>query len=340
MTKILISLLLGTVLGMAQSLYTLTLSKDKVYAGEPLTATLTLKSNNSQPITKIRPALFKPKGYKVIPFSETNNTRSPRRYLLIPHLTGSHTLPSQRIEIAHKDPATYRNIWQTLQSPPVKLTVLPLPTGVDTVGNFTLTSTIDHPQVQANTPLNLTITIEGTGSLETAKPLQLGLRDALVFGSSAPVTNQIVEGAYHSTLTQTFSIVAEKDFALPPLTWRYLNTETGLTETLSTPTYHIQVKAKPQAKQSRTKVALLLLGIVIGGLLTLLILRWRTRRKNPPSDLTKQIRKARSDTALYALLLPYADNDKIAEILKKLEENIAQKAGHTIDRSYIALLLV
>ena len=339
MTKILISLLLGTVLGMAQNHYTLTLSKDKVYVGEPLTATLTLESNNSQPITKIRPALFKPKGYKVIPLSETNNARSPRRYLLIPHLTGSHTLLSQRIEIAHKDPATYRNIWQTLQSPPVKLTVLPLPIGVDTVGNYTLTSTIDHPQVQANTPLNLTITIEGTGSLDTAKPLQLDLRDALVFGSSTPVTSQIIKGAYHSTLTQTFSIVAEKDFALPPLTWRYLNTETGLAETLATPSYHIQVKAKPQAKQIGIKAALLLLGIVIGGLLTLLILRLRTRRKNPSSDLTKQIRKARSDTALYTLLLPYADNDKIAEILKKLEENIEKKTKHTIDRSYIAALL-
>ncbi len=340
MTKILISLLFGTILGMAQSHYMLTLSKDKVYVGEPLTATLALESNSSEVITKMRFPPFKPKGYKVVALSKTNDTESSRHYLLIPHLTGSHTLPSQRIEIAHKDPTTYRNIWQTLQSPPVTLTVLPLPTGIDTVGNFTLTSTIDHPQVQANTPLNLTITIEGAGSLETAKPLQLGLRDALVFGSSAPVTSQIIEGAYHSTLTQTFSIVAEKDFTLPPLTWRYLNTETGLTETLATPTYHIRVKAKPQIKQVSIKAALLLLGIVIGGLLTLVVLKWRTRRKKPPSDLTKQIRKARSDTTLYTLLLPYADNDEIAEILKKLEENIAQKAGHAIDRSYIASLLV
>ena len=339
MIKILISLLLGTVLGMAQSHYTLTLSKDKVYVGEPLTATLTLENNSSEVMTKIRPSPFHPKGYKVVPLSERSDTGSLRRYLLIPHLTGTHTLPSQRIEVAHKDPATYRNIWQTLQSPPVTLTVLPLPRGIDTVGNFTLKSTIDHTQVQANTPLNLTITIEGTGSLETVEPLQLDLKDALVFGSSTPVTSQIIKGAYHSTLTQTFSIVAEKDFTLPPLTWRYLNTETGLTETLATPTYPIQVKAKSQAKQIQTKVILIFFGIVIGSLLTLLILKWRTRRKNPPTDLSKQIRKARSDPALYTLLLPYADNDEIAGILKRLEENIAQKATHSIDRSYIASLL-
>ena len=339
MTKILISLLLGTMLSMAQSHYTLTLSKAKVYVGEPLTATLTLESNSSEVITKMHPSPFAPKGYKVLPLSETSDTRSPRHYLLIPHLTGTHTLPAQSIEIAHKDPDTYRNIWQTLQSPPVKLTVLPLPRGIDTAGNYTLTSTIDQQQIQANTPINLTITLEGTGSLETAKPLPLRLKDALVFGSSTPVTTQIIKGTYHSTLTQTFSIVAEKDFTLPPLTWRYLNTETGLTETLAAPAYHIQVKAKPQAKQLRTKAALLLLGIIIGCLLTLLTLRWRMRRKNPPSDLSKQIRKARSDTALYALLLPYADNDEIAEILKKLEENIEKKAGHAIDRSNIASLL-
>ena len=339
MIKILISLLLGTVLGIAQSLYTLTLSKDKVYVGEPLIATLTLESNGSEVMTKIHSSRFKPEGYKVVPLSEASDARHPRHYLLIPHLTGTHTLPSQRIEIAHKDPATYRNIWQTRQSPPVKLTVLPLPRGIDTVGNFTLTSTIDHPEVQANTPLNLTIIIEGTGSLETAKPLQLDLKDALVFGSSTPVTTKTLKGTYHSTLTQTFSIVAEKDFTLPPLIWRYLNAETGLTETLATPTYHIQVKAASQAKQIRTKATLLFLGMVIGGLLTLVVLKWRMGRKNPPSDLSKQIRKARSDTALYTLLLPYADNDEIAEILKKLEENIEKKAGHTIDRSYIAALL-
>jgi len=339
MIKILISLLFSTLIGAAQSHFTLNLYKQKVYVGEPITVTLALESNSTEPLSKIRLIPFKPKGYEVLPFPSESTKQSVRHYLLIPHLPGTHSLPPQSIEIAHKDPHTYRNIWQTLQTLPVKITVLPLPAGINTVGNYTLKSTIDHQHIQTNKPLNLTLTIEGTGSLETVKALQLDLKGALVFGSKPHITGEIRKGIYRSTLTQTFAIIAEEDFTLPPLTWRYLNTDTGLIETLASPAYQIEVTKAAQEKHTLLYTGFILLGLCGGILLTLLTLRYRTRAKRPVSDLTKQVRKTTSDTKLYHLLLPHADNGAIAEILRKLEENIQQKAAHTIDRSQIAKLL-
>jgi len=339
MIKILISLLLSTLFGTAQSYFTLKLSKQKVYVGEAITVTLALENNSTDAISKIHLNAFKPKGYRVLPFPDETTQQSVRHYLLIPNLPGIHALPSQSIEIAHKDPHTYRNIWQTLRTHPIKITVLPLPEGIDTVGNYTLKSTIDRPRIQTNKPLNLTLTIEGTGSLASVKALQLDLKGALVFGSEPHITGTIRNGTYQSTLTQTFSIIAEEDFTLPPLTWRYLNTDTGLTETLASPTYQIEVTQVAQEKHILRYTGFILLGLLVGILLTLLTLRYRNRAKHPVSDLAKQVRRSTSDTRLYHLLLPHADNGAIAEILRKLEENMQQKAAHTLDRSHIAKLL-
>jgi len=343
MTKILISLLFCTLLSTAQSRYTLTLSKKKVYVGEPIAVTLTLENNGSNAPSKIRFAPFKAKDYKIALFTgETKKQHQKeyqKQYLVTPYLPGIHTLPPQSIEVAHKDPQTYRNIWETLQTPPVTLTVLPLPAGIDTVGNYILKSSIDHHSLQQNTPLNFTVTIEGTGLLDTVKALQLQLKDAVVFGGEPHISTTIDKGTYRSTLTQTFAIIAEKDFTLPSLTWRYLNTDTGLIETLATPSYQIRVAQATQKKQILLYTGLILFGLLLGSLLTLILLKLRRDAKHPATDLSKKIRKARSDTALYHLLLPHADNHAIANILKKLEENMAQKSRHHIDRSAIEKLI-
>ena len=336
MIKILTSLLLGSLLCTAQSSYTLTLSKQKAYVGEPLTATLMLESNSTEAIHKIHYKPLKLEGYKIIPFPNESGEQKSRHFLLFSHFPGSRTLTPQQIEVAHKDPRTYRNIWQTLKTPPVTLTILPLPAGVQTVGNYTLQSTIDHQRVQSNKPLNLTVTIKGKGSLESVKPWQLKLKDALVFESKPQIHGQIINGVYQSTLTQTFAIIAEKDFILPSIQWKYLNSDTGLIETLSTPSYQIQVTGAAQKREILTYTGLILLGLLLGILLSILVWRFRNRTTPPDTPLSKQIRNNTSDKKLYHILLPYADDDTVSEILGKLEENLNQGAGHTIDRSDIA----
>lgn len=339
MIKILTSLLFATLLSAAQSHFSLTLSKQKVYTEEPVSATLTLTQDpGTAQITKMHFPTLKAKAFKIVPVTKVPENPNRRHYILLPQRPGSITLPPQSIEIAHKDPATYRNIWRTLRTSPVTLTVLPLPTGIHVTGDYRLKSHIDQHSVQANTPVNLTVTIEGGGSLQGIRALHLPLQGPLIFESKAEIRSKIVNGSYLSSYTQRFSIVADKDFTLPTLAWTYLNTQTGLTETLTTPSYQVTVQTPPQKSHLLRDTLLIMAGLLGGVLLSSLLYRLR-HRKTPRSDLSRRIQKTKSDQALYRLLLPHANNDAIAEVLKKLEENLAGKVAHTLNRREIAKVL-
>jgi len=339
MIKTLISLVCCTLLSVGQSHYSLTLSKQKSYVTEPIIAILTLEHNDTEPISKIHFKPLKLEGYAVLPLTKTDQNQKQHRYFLIPHLPGTHLLPPQSIEIAHKDPHTYRNIWKTLQTLSLTHTVLPLPSGITTVGNYTLQSHIDQQSTEANKPINLSITIKGTGSLENMQKLQLPLDNALVFASDPSIHTEIYEGTYRSTFTQHFAIVADKDFTLPILSWQYFNTDTGLRETLSTPSYHIAIKTPLHKSLLLRYLLLLLAGIGIGLLLAFLLITLRHRKKTLPSSIAAQIHKAKTDKALYSLLLPYANHAGISEVLRQLEENIYHKGTYKVKRSEVAHLL-
>lgn len=336
MIRILISLLLGTLFCSAEPSYHFTLSKSKVFVGEALTVTLALEQNSTQKITKQHREALALEGFKLTPLPDTKLQDNRWKYILIPQQAGSYTLPAQQIEIAHKDPHTYRNIWQTLRSPSPSLSVLPLPEGITVTGNYTLTSSIDDTQTEANKPLHLTITVQGRGSLSTMAPLHFPDTQALIFEGTPSVKNSLLEGQYQSIYTQHFSIVADKNFVLPSLQWHYLNSDTGLSETLTTSPYPITVTNPLQKGRVVKNTLLVLAGLLAGILLTLLFLIYRSRKKPRHPDLSTKIKKARSDKALYHLLLPYADRDEIAEVLKNLEENISGDASHRIKKSEIA----
>ncbi len=338
MTRILISLFLASLLCMAEQHARLTLSKQKAYIGEPIYATLSLEGNATEKITKMHFKPFKAEGFKVLPLPDKKSHNLHRRYILLPQRSGSMILPSQHIEIAHKDPKTYRNLWKTYRTQPLHLHILPLPEGIQTAGNYRLMSHIDHTKVKANKPVNLTVTIEGTGSLQEMQALHLPLKGPLLFESKADIHSSIAKDLYQSTYRQTFSIIADKTFTLPSLQWKYLNTDTGLIETLSTPPYQIEVEGASQNSHLLRESMFLLAGILTGVLLMLMLYTLRKRRL-PHSDLSRQIRKAKTDRALYPLLLPYADQKNVAEVLKKLEENLEKKAKHPIDRAALARVL-
>ena len=334
MIQILISLLLLTCMTLAKETLTLSLSKSKVYLGEAVPVTLKLTYDPKHPPRKIefqglKLAQVELQALPIQKDSQKGTIYYP--YLLTALVTGQLTLSSQQIALSHKDTRTYRNIWTTLQSQSRTLEVLPLPQGIEIVGNYTLKSHIDTQTIQADKPINLTITMEGNGNLSNMKALSLLKSDTLIF-TSAPIieVNQTSTG-YQSRWQQSFAILAQEDYTVSPLQITYLNSDTQLLETLITPSYLITVDNPKKQKNMLYGIALLILGILMGILLSKRISLFRKRKKRDSKPLAVQIKKAGSDQALYRVLLPHADNPQIAPYLQKLEENLYHDAKHTID---------
>jgi len=262
--------------------------------------------------------------------------------------------------------------WKKLFSNEAKLHVDPLPDNLEVYGDFDISASVDKKEVYANKPVNLTITIEGEGNVDDIQKFDLNIPDAVVYADEPKVTTHLVNGKYKGTFTQKIAIVADHDYTIPPVKFTYFDSKTQQKKKIQTQPIEIKVKGggkktaastpkieeSPQLKEEIAKAAdadkksvkvvtkesdptvkylYLLAGMLLGGALTFLAMHYRpgSGRKEPGS-IVKQISKAKSDKALYNLLLPYAkEGDFIQEVLHKLEENLYKGASHKINRDEV-----
>ena len=259
--------------------------------------------------------------------------------------------------------------WKKLFSNEEKLHVDPLPDNLEVYGHFSIKADVDKHEVTAGKPVNLTITIEGEGNVDDIQKFDLDIPDAVVYSDEPKVTSHLENGKYKGTFTQKVAIVADHDYTIPPVTFTYFDSKTQQKKRIKTEPIEIKVKGggtktaastpkletSPQLQKEiakaadtgksevkvvtketdgKTKYLYLLAGLILGGVLTYFAMEYRPQNgKKAPKPITKQIRKAKSDKALYNLLLPYAkEGEYIQQVLHKLEENLYKGANHKIDR--------
>ncbi len=265
--------------------------------------------------------------------------------------------------------------WKKIFSNEEKLHVDPLPDNLEVFGHFTIHADVDKHEVSAGKPVNLTVTIEGEGNVDDIRKFDPEIPDAVVYADEPKITTGLQNGKYVGTFSQKIAIVADHDYTIPPLKFTYFDKKANKKVTIETKPIPIKVKGgtktaaaaapkmeaskalkeeiekaaeapvKPQAVQKHASQApgtpwlWLLAGLLLGVAGTYAVLSYRPSvgggRKEAP-EITRQIKRTKSDKELYNLLLPYAKEGAfIEEVLHKLEENLYKGAHHTIDRNEI-----
>jgi len=250
--------------------------------------------------------------------------------------------------------------WKKLFANEVKLHVKPLPNNLEVYGDFRISAEVDKKEVKANKPVNLTIDIMGQGNIEDIKKFELDIPNAVVYSDELKVSNS---GITKGVVTQKVAIVADRDFTIPSVSFTYFDAKTKKPKTIKTEPIAIKViggstqsavpskieqkeavkTIEPQAVQQAVesnstvqaksqpvdKILWYILGLLSGIALTLLSwfafqkVKGRTRKELP---MVKKIKKAKTDKALFELLLPYRDEDEvIKEALDKLEKKNLKK---------------
>ncbi|WP_292662589.1 BatD family protein [Nitratifractor sp.] len=325
--------------------FDLDLSRTEAYLGEPVLATFTLRYDRTMKVDRVDFPVPKLRDFSV----EELNASAPLRrgtqrlrlyrYLLTPLKVGSLKIPPQTIEMAYQDRENYRYISHTYRSPSRSLTVREVPGGLKLVGDYRMHMRSDANATTAGRPVHLELQIEGIGNLDFLPAYDLTIPGALVYPSEPKVTTRWLGGTkYRKRFTQRFTVVAERDIAVPPLTLRYFNLHTAIPEILRTAPLTIRVDNPALRRERWRNAAFFFAGILVGIALTLLAqILWRQRKGE--GVLLHRVRKARSDRELYRLLLPYSDVGEIQPFLRILEERLYGKSTEKIDRKalYAAL---
>jgi len=244
--------------GHAQNGYRLEMipSTRRVYVGQPLVLNVVFFEPRNSQVTQAQYVPPKFDGF----FVKSDNQEQLQQdaqgtshiftYILTPQKEGNFTITAPQIKLGirtfsgARDPWGFFNNdvrWQALQASPVTIHVRPVPSPVDLVGDFKMNATVDSSQVPADKPVNYTLTIEGTGSLEDIDDPKFDLNDVTVYSDDAQVSSRIQNGHIISHWVKKYTFIADHDFTIPALKEKVFNPMTAQVSTLTTPPYPIHV---------------------------------------------------------------------------------------------------
>ncbi|QKF85769.1 putative aerotolerance protein BatD [Campylobacter blaseri] len=244
--------------------------------------------------------------------------------------------------------------WERVYSKSFKINVEPLPAGIANFGNFNIRTIVDKTKVKANEPVNLTLEIEGFGNIDDIDKFSLNFDGAMVYSDETDLKHGMKNDKYGGKFIQKFALISDRNYTIPSISFRYLDSKTNSVKTIKTDEIKIEVEVDPKSLSSNietldssiskattiTKIEYknnylnILFGFMAGALCMFALLKFNFKR-TPKEELPIEIliKRSKSDKELFGILLPYAKKDAyIDEILSKLEENIYKSATHNIDK--------
>lgn len=334
--RMLFFLSLTTLLYSSEKL-TLNLSKNSAYTNGIIQAVLVLSYDRNDPVIKSNLDELKLDGFWVKELEkkekiEIKDTVYEKFYFLIsPQSSGIKQIPPQTLAIAKREPKIGRILWSKLETKNRTILVHPLPINIDIQGSYTLESSLKQTHSRANKPIDLTITIKGYGNLDDIKPFALQLKKQTVFSDKPIVKARYKNGKYRGVFTQNFSILADKSFTIPAISFKYFNTHIKLTQKLHTKPIHIDIQEDFYKKYIH--YAYIAIGFLLGYLFFYITNKFRFKKQN--ITLRKRIKKAKSDKELYFILIHLKEHKAFNDEILLLEQNIYKGIKNKVSKQKI-----
>ena len=327
---------------------TLKVSEDKVYVSQTIKTTLILKYKKEDKILNIDFDEFISKDFWIKDIDESDEINKDDyiyrilTFHLAPQKSGTLTIDKQLLRVSHREYKTNLIKWNNFYTKPKDIEVLPLPENLIIQGKYSISALVDKNKIDANKPINLTLVLEGYGNFIDIEPFDLNISKQLVYNSKPNIITNFDKNKNKGKFIQKFSIIADKDFTIPSITFKYFNRVKKDTVTIKTKPIKIKILNIVNTKISNgdnftLKYIYLAIGILIGIMIYFIYTKYINLKKEKRDEqpLIKKIKKAKSDKLLYEILLPYSSNTDIGNIMKKLEENIYKNSKNKIDKNII-----
>jgi hypothetical protein len=240
--------------------------KKSVMVGESLAVTVFFSLQNGVRLSE-NPQYNKPefKGFFVKEVEQENAYREGNRqvtelkYILTPQSEGNFTLEPATAKIGIADTSRrdmfgrfFGTVWTPIASNTVNVEVKKKPEDTDLVGSFTIESNIDKQSVKANKPVNLSVKIEGEGSLEDLEFPDYEIDGVTVYSDDAKIESNLLGGKLHSTLTKSFAFISDHDFSIPSRSFSVYDVAKKKVISLDIEAYEIKVEGLKASTQVHT----------------------------------------------------------------------------------------
>jgi len=282
-------------------------------------------------------------------------------YLLFPQKDGKLSIDPLRIDAIVSDNSSQNYGFfstQSTKSIPIysnrlDLNVKPLPKDIKLIGDFEISSTIDKTNITQGEAISYKLTIKGRGNLDDLDEIKLSIPNTTIYDNPSKKEFDIQDELYGGVFNKTYSIVAQNDFVIPPISLKYFDKKTKTIKTIKTKSYDIKVKGVVKkaailevAKIKQTpivslatqniqsnvvekiikttdkqKIVFFILGMIFSTILISLYFIFKNKTsKKEETPLDKQIKKVNSLDELLKVLVVYINIDKqLDKIIYNLE---------------------
>jgi len=250
--------------GNAPLLLTMKANKRETTVGEPIVVTVYFAVRNDVRLSD-NPQYQAPdfQGFlvKEIPeqkrYEKGNYRITELRYVLTPEKEGNFTVAPARAKVGLLDTSRrdlfgrfFATVWKPLQSNALHIRVKPLQTDAELIGKFTIDDGLDKTETKPNKPVNLTVTIQGEGSLEDFEFPPFEIPGVSVYSDDAQLETRIEAGRVHSRWQKKFVFIGDGDFTIPSRSITAFDPDANRTYTLQTHAYRVHVKGGAAAPAS------------------------------------------------------------------------------------------
>jgi len=238
-------------------------NKKSVLVGEPLVVTVFFSVSKNIRLSQ-NPDYIKPefKGFFVKElgnektYMQGNYQVTELGYLLTPKSEGNFSVGPATAKVGVADTSRrdmfgrfFGTIWTPVASNTLEIEVKPTPKDTDLVGSFILQSSVDKEDVKANKPVNLTVKIEGEGTLEDFEFPSYEIDGVTIYSDDAKVETQVIDKQLKSTYVKKFVFISDHNFTIPARSISVYDTKKGEVTTLEVFAYEINVEGSKIAAE-------------------------------------------------------------------------------------------
>lgn len=337
----------------------LELDKKSVALGEPIIATVHLRERRDADVMRREYQHPSFKSFFSKPIGEEKSYQvgdyviHELKYQLIAKTAGQLTLEPIRAKIA--EPVQKRDFigfittvpkWTNLSTGSRIIEVTKPQREYDLVGKYQLHDQVDTQKVKSNKPVNLTITLQGEGSLEDYEGITFDIPGVTVYSDEAKVTTQLVGSTLQSHYSKNYVFIADHNFVIPSVSIKAYDYQTHSIQTLTTKNYTIAVEgssvqatapvvhtkesvepAKSDAPSPSKTVVwnvpawwMLLVSFMSGGVVALLV-----SRLIPTIGFKRHTKGYQENDALTILYPHMHESDEVEAMVRKLYDKRAGK---------------
>ncbi len=231
----------------------------------------------------------------------------------------------------------YTAKWVSL--PAVSLDVTPHDAAV--AGHLELSVTADQKHVDAFSPVQVKIELEGYGNIDRLEPFTVSIAGIKQFEDSEEKDLQLGDNGFEGKITRHIAIVSDHDFTIPPLRLRYYDTKSGRVVELASEAITVSVSPKPELPTSGIEAASsantfeaswswlhLLLALIAGVVIGRFLLPVGIEDDDEKLPIPKKLRRCK-DAKKFIAYLALLDAQRYENIIDEIELKLMK--GEKVD---------